>query len=98
MASTGDRSPAGALARPLLKAEPTTIFGSVLTSQTAHLAYLTNDTDAAIRRFDSLGVGPWDTCEMPLQPIGAWVPECVIRASFAHMAERMLELVEPLTD
>jgi Glyoxalase/Bleomycin resistance protein/Dioxygenase superfamily len=97
MRTPGGRSPQNIIADLKSPAEPTTILGSAMTSQ-VHLAYITNDTDGSIRHFEALGIGPWNSCDIQRQPISGPSAGSAIRASFARMAGRMFEIVEPMSD
>jgi Glyoxalase/Bleomycin resistance protein/Dioxygenase superfamily len=70
------------------ESEPTNIFGSILTSATLS-AYITNDLEAAIDRFQALGMGPWSRIDGPASD------ESSVRASFAFMTGQMIELIQP---
>ncbi|MEF2978085.1 VOC family protein [Subtercola sp. YIM 133946] len=90
---TGDDVTTQRNARPGLP-EPlsTGILQSVFASPIRHLAYITNDTVAAIEHFESIGVGSWTTFD---------VRDGAVRASFSHLpgcSTPWFEIVEPLVD
>jgi hypothetical protein len=95
---TPDNPHARVAGLPPQRHEATSVLGLALTSPTLHLAYITNDTHHAIGRFEALGVGPWNTFDMPLKRDDGTLTGSTVRASFARMTGRMFEIVEPMID